>query len=90
VVEITLSAFNGTEKRFAELAMHVAEGEQYDGPSQPCSRTSNSPETTVARFCQDVFDLAIEDDRVAASLSADEVWQLHQELFAEVGDGMKG
>lgn len=41
------------------------------------------PETTVARFCQDVFDLAIEDDRVAASLSADEVWQLHQWLIAQ-------
>jgi hypothetical protein len=86
-VEITLPSFTGDELDPAKLALTVAHGgTHYSGPSQPDWYGSEDlrelfarvtpPTTTVTRIVRDVFALKIEDDRIAADLTAAEVAQL--------------
>ena len=90
-IEITLAPFDGSEKRPADLALIVAgSGTHYTGPSQPewygpedlrelFARVTPAT-TTVADIVHDVFDLTIDDDRMAGALSADAVTALHRDL----------
>jgi hypothetical protein len=91
VVEITLAEFDGSELAPAKLALIVAHsGVRYAGPSQPAwysvddlrvlfARVTPAT-TTVGHIVRDVFALKIEDDRVAADLTTDNVATLHREL----------
>jgi hypothetical protein len=89
--EISLRQFDGSERRPAELSVTVAGcGKQYSGPSQPSWYNADdlrelfiraTPDTaTVGRVVKDIFDLDINDRRMASKLTPEAVAELHAAL----------
>jgi hypothetical protein len=91
IVEISLSLFDGSERRAADLPLVVAQtGQQYSGPSHPAWYgvddlrelfTRVTPDTvTVGALVRDVFSIEIDDQRRARDLTAAEIASLYSDL----------
>jgi hypothetical protein len=91
IVEITLSLFDGSERRAADLSLVVAKtGQQYSGRSQPAWYGIDdlrelfarvTPDTvTVGELVRDVFSIESDDSRRARDLTAGEIASLYSDL----------
>jgi hypothetical protein len=91
IVEIKLTEFDGSELDPAELSLTVAKrGQHYRGPSQPAWYSPCdlhellqrvTPATvTVGAVVQDVFDIALDDQRRARDLTGAEIAELYSQI----------